>query len=307
MTRRSRHDRIAVVIPVHNRGDELGRALRSLRIQSDRDLQIVICDDGSTEDIAPFVDEFRSELDLRVLRIPRSGGPARPRNVAIDAIDADWISFLDSDDEWFSGKVEAIRGMIAAGADVIYHRLIVRHAIAGGTSPRDRRRSVGCPLRGPSAVVSMVRYGNPLATSGTTVRREMLLHHGKFCEDPDLQGVEDFDLWFRLAGAGARFSFIPSTLGAYWVHSGSISTRDHAAYRRHVALFGRQVRHVEERYRRLAESSSQYRLGMLADQLGLDEAREHFLRVKLLQNPLYWLRARARAASRALHAPARRS
>ena len=74
---------ISVVIPVYNRSWELRRALESLARQTTKNFEVVVCDDGSAEDIRAVVTTFEHQLDVQYQRIENSGGPARPRNVAI--------------------------------------------------------------------------------------------------------------------------------------------------------------------------------------------------------------------------------
>ena len=68
MTTSTRHD-LTVVIPTFNRSQELVRALDSLVAQTDTEFEVIVCDDGSTEDIAVAIQGFHDRLRLRLLRI----------------------------------------------------------------------------------------------------------------------------------------------------------------------------------------------------------------------------------------------
>ena len=96
---------LTVVIPTYNRSHELVRALDSLVAQTDTGFEVIVCDDGSTEDIASAIQGFHGRLRLRLMRIDNSGGPARPRNVATQAATTRWISYLDSDDWWYPSRM----------------------------------------------------------------------------------------------------------------------------------------------------------------------------------------------------------
>ncbi len=279
---------ISVIIPVHNRSRELTRALESLVAQRDPLLEAVVCDDGSDEDIGAVVEAFRGRLRVKLLQMPASGGPAKPRNTAVAAASAPWVSFLDSDDEWVPGRTAAIRLLLSNRVDVLYHRLDVRREDSFAGSRHALSAHVGTPLRGLDVLASMIRWGNPLATSGVTMRRDLFLAQGGFCESMD--SVEDFDLWLRLAASGARFAHLPVSLGVYWVSADSISRRGPAyEYERYRRLFVRQLELLPAVYRPLAESSFGYVLARKARQAGLrTAAAEHFRKVRPLLTPRRW-------------------
>lgn len=296
---------ISVIIPVHNRSRELVRALESLVAQQDPLLEAVVCDDGSSEDIGGVVEAFRGRLHVKLLQTPASGGPAGPRNSAVAAASSPWVSFLDSDDEWLPGKTAAIRPWLSNRVDVLYHRLNVRCEDSFAASRHALPTHVGMPFRGLDALESLIRWGNPLATSGVTMRRDFLLAHGGFCTL--VNSLEDFDLWLRLAVSGARFVHLPVSLGIYWVSAGSISRRDgYHEYERYSKLFMRQLELLPAAYRPLAESSFGYVLARKARQCGLHSAAvEHFRKVRPHLTPRRWLLSQSIRALDALMGVAR--
>lgn len=91
---------VSVVLPVFNRAEGLRRLLRALARQHfpmDR-LEVVICDDGSTEDIASVVAGFRQEAPLRALYLRQANaGPGAARNLGIAAAAGEFLAFTDSD------------------------------------------------------------------------------------------------------------------------------------------------------------------------------------------------------------------
>lgn len=284
---------ISVIIPVHNRSRELRRALESLAAQRDPLLEVVVCDDGSTEDIGAVFRAFQDRLNVKLVRLSASGGPAKPRNAAVAAASAPWVSFLDSDDEWLPGKSAALHSLLSNEIDVLYHRLEVRYEDSCIPSRRVHGTHVGSPLRGKDLLEGFIRWGNPLATSGVTMRRALLLEHGGFSST--VNSLEDFDLWLRLASVGSRFLYVQSTLGVYWVHAGSISSSGALEdYERYKRLYTRQLGLLPSRFRPLAESSFGYVLARKARQAGMTAAAaEHFQMVRPTLTPLCWLMSKA--------------
>jgi glycosyltransferase involved in cell wall biosynthesis len=288
---------LTVVIPTFNRSHELVRALGSLVTQTDPDFDVIVCDDGSTENIALAIQSFHAQLRLRLLRIENSGGPARPRNVATEAATTHWISYLDSDDWWYPSRMARLKAELGDARDIIYHPLQIQRADRDLTAKPPHGAEVGEQLRTPDAVLHMISFGNPLATSGTTVRRALMLAIGGFDERRELASVEDFDAWLRLAAKGARMHYISEALGAYWVGSDQISTFNTRQFERQRHLFNRQLELLPTQYRAQAQSNFGYLLGSYALDLGLPNAEFYFKDLRLTQAPLRWLKARAKVWS----------
>lgn len=107
---------ISVVIPVFNRAWCLERAVRSVLGQSLGDLEIVVVDDGSTDDLQTVLARL-SDARLRVIRHERNLGPASARNTGIRNAHGGYIAFLDSDDEWLPTKLERQHVLLEAHGD----------------------------------------------------------------------------------------------------------------------------------------------------------------------------------------------
>lgn len=285
---------ITVVIPTYNRGFELARALASLVAQTDADFEVIVCDDGSTEDIAAVTRSYADHLRLQLLRIDNSGGPARPRNVAVAAAHTRWVSFLDSDDWWAPQRMARVRASLATGTDIVYHQLTVHRADASADEKPPHGSLLGDPLRSADPLTHMIRFGNPLPTSATTVRRELMMAIGGFDESRDLASVEDFDAWLRLASQGASIALIAEPLGWYWVGSDQISTFGQRQYERQGNLFRRQLELLPTSHRLCAQSNFSYLLGSYALDLGLPGASDHFQRIAPTQEPWRWVKARVK-------------
>jgi glycosyltransferase involved in cell wall biosynthesis len=96
---------VSVVIPSHNRADLLLRSLESVLGQTLPPLEVIVVDDGSTDDTERVVRGLGSEV-VRYVRQPRRLGAQAARNRGIREARSDWIAFQDSDDEWLPDKLE---------------------------------------------------------------------------------------------------------------------------------------------------------------------------------------------------------
>lgn len=279
---------ISVVIPVYNRSHTLKRALESLNKQSYRAFEVIVCDDGSTDDIQAAIDAASVISPLQYVRIPNSGGPARPRNRAVELARCEWIALLDSDDWWDEDRLELISRELTEGVDLIYHRLRVIQAVAV-TGKVKRRHYIGEAMRG-EPLRHMALWGNPIPNSSVVVRKQALLDIGGFCESPPT--IEDFDAWLRLACVGGRFRFVNKVLGTYWVGGDGISAFNQAQIDLLDALFLRHFQSFDLAYRQQAQACHDYRLGAMYLQLGenLVAAHQHLMKARTL--PTIALRAK---------------
>ena len=102
---------VSVVIPAYNAEAVIGDALRSVFAQTFRDFEVVVVDDGSTDDTVGVLEAIGG--GVRLLRQP-NGGPAAARNAGIAVTTAPLIAFLDADDEWLPAKLEMQMAYFAA-------------------------------------------------------------------------------------------------------------------------------------------------------------------------------------------------
>jgi GT2 family glycosyltransferase len=178
--------------------------------------------------------------------------------------------------------------------DVVYHPLRVERVDRAFTVKPLHKSQIGEPIRIDDPIIHMIRYGNPLATSGTTVKRELIIATGGFNENIELASVEDFDLWLRLATAGARFYFLPQILGTYWVGENHISNFSERQFERQRHLFLHQLELLPDRYRSKAQSNFSYLLGSYALSLNLPNAQTYFNELKFMVEPIRWIKSRVK-------------
>ena len=96
---------VSVIIPTYNRVYLLGRAIRSVLTQTYQDFEIIVVDDGSTDNIEDVVTNF-NDSRIKYIRHEKNKGGAVARNTGIKAARSKYSAFLDSDDEWLSDKLK---------------------------------------------------------------------------------------------------------------------------------------------------------------------------------------------------------
>jgi glycosyltransferase involved in cell wall biosynthesis len=106
---------VSVVIPTYNRADLLPRAVTSALAQCIRGDEVIVVDDGSTDNTEAALAPFRDRINY--VRIP-NGGVSRARNEGMRLARNPLIAFLDSDDEWMPGKLQLQRALLQARPDI---------------------------------------------------------------------------------------------------------------------------------------------------------------------------------------------
>jgi glycosyltransferase involved in cell wall biosynthesis len=205
-------DAVAVVIPAHNASRFLPVALQSLQQQTHPPREVVVVDDGSTDDTAAVAER----LGATVLRQPQKG-PAAARNRGVEATTSPLLAFLDADD-WFApaklGKQAARMAELGARTSCC-DAWIVEHGRV--EQSKNARRVVPAVL-----TLERLLQANPIVCSTVMVRRDALQQVGLFDEDPDLVATEDYDLWLRLSRK-EPIAYLSEPLAFYRVHENSLS------------------------------------------------------------------------------------
>ena len=192
--RRAAAPDVTVVIPTRDRWDLLRTTLRSVLEQRDVDLEVVIVDDGSSRSPSSVPD--LDDPGVRVVRHDRSRGVAAARNAGIAKAAGTWIAFLDDDDVWAPDKLNAQLGA-AEAADAAF-------AYTGVLLVRDDNGAVALAEPPPPDELAELLQSYdaiPAGASNVLVRTELIRSVGGF--DLDFRHLADWDLWIRLAAAGA--------------------------------------------------------------------------------------------------------
>src|SRR5579859_6471888 len=98
---------VTVLIPAYNAGPFLHRAVGSALDQTHPPLEVIVVDDGSTDDTADVAQRLAlADPRVRVIRLPENGGPAKARNAGLDLARGEWVAVLDADDAYMHARLE---------------------------------------------------------------------------------------------------------------------------------------------------------------------------------------------------------
>ncbi len=203
--------KVSAIIPTYNRAGYLREALDSVFAQSLPPWEVIVVDDGSTDDTFEVVQEYGSRV--RYVRHDRNQGIAVARNTGLGAAQGDLIAWLDSDDLWEPGFLATVIDILgkATSPDGVYTGITLVD-----TSNVRLRSSVRTER--PEELHDALIRGNFLATPSVVARKACYTRAGLF--DQQLRVSEDYDMWLRLA-RGCRLEGISLPLVRIRVHKGN--------------------------------------------------------------------------------------
>ncbi len=186
---------VSVIIPTYNRQDDVILAVESVQNQTYPPYEIIIVDDGSTDQTIDRVKNLA--IPIRYLRLEHSGLPAVARNAGIRSSTGDIIAFLDSDDLWLPDKLERQMHALQLNPRIT---MVCSNAYKIQPEQGAQDKCYHDPDRkiSPPILDELIK-DNFVITSTVLLRREGLDEAGLFSEQAELCALEDYDLWLRLA------------------------------------------------------------------------------------------------------------
>ncbi len=226
--------RVSVVIPTYNRGQVILDALNSVVGQTYQNVDILIVDDGSTDDTAQRVDSFVAEGRVRLVRQP-NGGVSAARNTGIRLCTGDVVSFLDSDDLWKPGKlaleveflnrhpeIDAVFSDLEKYDGEEFTSSFMRSTEVFATLLSDRPSADGVVLSQRDMLLCLLQEV-PIKPSTLTIRRRVFARIGYF--KTLWRSSEDWEFLLRLAKVG-RFGYLDRPLGVLRVGGDALHRAD---------------------------------------------------------------------------------
>jgi len=198
--------------------------------------EVIIVDDGSADNTRSVIESYRSKK-VKYIYQSNSGGPAKPRNVGVNAAKGDIISFLDSDDLIIPTKLADYVNIFQKfpETDLIFSdfslidesgKIIKRSFLEDYKSFRKIMLPTEISdvfiLKGPKLYTELL-YANFIGTSGVMVKKNTLKKIGKF--DESMKNSDDIDMWRRFAKEQKIFAFIRKVQHFYRKRASSISAK----------------------------------------------------------------------------------
>ncbi len=219
---------VSVIIPAYDVAAVIERAIASVLAQTRPAHEIIVIDDGSSDTTGDVVRHLAAAHPrVGLITLETNSGPARARNVGIQAATGEWIGLLDADDTWAPARIEILLNIaVAQGADFVVDNIVFYDEVAGQVS----RRHFEAPWR--TQVIdleNLFRNHLPGATKnvgyGTfqpLVRRAFLRAHA-IAYDENLRAGEDWKFNAEIVLSGAKAVVCNEPLYTYYQPIGGVS------------------------------------------------------------------------------------
>lgn len=207
---------VSVIIPTWNREKTLKRAIESALNQTLSPIEILVCDDGSTDNTYKIVESLNN-AKVKWFAGKHTGLPAVPRNRGIKNARGEWLAFLDSDDEWLPNKLEkqlrAVKQMKCRAACANAYR------VKSGPIPKK-----SClDYTGRIIEFSDLLKNNYVISSSALIHKSLIPKCLGFPEALELRAVEDYAFWLRIL-TQTDFAYVNENL-VYYTDEPKLSIR----------------------------------------------------------------------------------
>ena len=253
--------RVSVIIPAFNTSRFISQAIESVLDQTFTDRELIVVDDGSTDDTASLVMKYGEKLRYIY---QKNQGLSSARNTGIVKAEGEYIGFLDADDYWDREKLRHQVALLDSSPDtgVVYTALKVVDKDSYEIEER------GCLVRGRIFCSLLTENCVVGSCSSALIRRECFEKAGTF--DEMLSASEDWDLWLRIAPY-YLFDFVDLPLTFYRIHEGNMH--------KDLVLMERNVFHVIDKLfkREVLNQEVVRRQGEILARHALDFALNYFI------------------------------
>lgn len=217
-------DRLTIMIAARNAAATIERAVRSCAGESR--VPLLLIDDHSTDDTVARA-RMASGGNLRVVSAPDPGGVPTARQTGLDAVDTEFATWLDADDEWVPGRMPGMIAALENGCDVVVDSFDLHD---GATGTWLRRLAAPPFLQVPNGSVRLFERNFLPGDSPVGFRVSAFRDAGGY--DAAVYGPESYDLLLRTIARGARFAWHETVGYRIYAYPGSVSrnmTRQRAA------------------------------------------------------------------------------
>jgi glycosyltransferase involved in cell wall biosynthesis len=224
--------RVSVVIPTFNCAGYLGRALRSALSQSYRDFEILVVDDGSTDDTRELVAQFGDAV--RYFH-RANGGLSAARNLGLSHAGGELIAYLDADDLWYPQRLEeGVRFLDAHAECGVVHSEVTIIDAADAVIHQRWHRETGQAYPEGACVLDLLERSHVYVPT-VLERRACIERVGVF--DERLKSTQDYLHWIRIAMEGMAFGYIAEPLALYRRTGSSLSSNPRRVLEDYVLMF----------------------------------------------------------------------
>ena len=209
--------KVSVVMPVYNRSARVGAAIESILGQTMNDFELLIVNDGSTDDTMVEINKYaQTEERIKVLDLPTNAGQGLARAIGNEAAIGDYIAVMDSDDVSLPNRLERQTHFMDQNAHITL-------AGSGAVKVLGARRLKMTMPENDSKIKARLLLLDATFVHSTTIMRRHFLKERNVNYGTQRRGDDDYDFFTKMVEAGAAFHNMPDTLVEYHRHSSNIT------------------------------------------------------------------------------------
>lgn len=211
----------SVIVPCYNASLHIERCIKSIKKQTFKSYEVIFIDDCSIDNTFQIL-KINEKLNknFKIIKTPENSGPGIARNLGLRKAEGKYVCFLDSDDYWFSKKLEEIFYNTQKFEDEIFcHNELY---FLNSKYVKKLQYQINCK----NYYEHLLLRGNQLSTSATVVKLDFINRNKVFFNEKQSHfSVEDYDYWLNLTFLGAKIRYINKYLGIYNIHNSNISLK----------------------------------------------------------------------------------
>jgi len=206
---------VSVVIPAYNNSEYIGRAIESVLAQTHPAAEIIVVDDGSTDNTAEVVRQYENKVTYLY---QKNAGAGKARNTGISAATSEWIAFLDADDEWLTNRLQRQIELAQRHEHLVWISGNYLRCICGTNRKEahiDTQKVISL-LKGyeyfESFFAAFIKdaWG---CTDTMLIKKNIIIEAGMFPKGQALG--EDLDLWWRIAYHYPKIGYVSEPIAVY--------------------------------------------------------------------------------------------
>ena len=260
---------ISIIIPAYNAAEFMGETLDSVFAQTYKNWEVIVVNDGSSD--TARLEQVLKRYPSKLIYIKQENqGAAVARNSGLRAANGEFVAFLDADDRWVSEFLEKQLDLLKrSNADLVF-----ADALLFGDSQFDGRTFMQLnPLTGEVTAENLLALKATVLTSTVLARKAVILDVGLF--DVSLRRGQDFDLWLRLAKAGARFANTREVLAHHRIVEGGLSGGTISQLKRTLSVLDAVKTRAD--LTKAEQSALQWNMNRTLRELALEDGKEKLL------------------------------
>ena len=222
---------VSIIMPAYNVEEYITDAINSVISQIYSNWELIIIDDGSTDNTEKVVSEWLVKDNRIQYHYQKNGKQGKARNLGVSESKGMYLAFLDADDLWLPEKLSIqIKEIQERNVDLVFSdSYVFNDSEINNTS---KKMGIPAEVFYDQNSIEMFLEGNRIPILTVLVKREKIINVGGFSEHLNIQNVEDYHLWLKMLISDCKFYSLNYVLAKYRVHNNSVTSNDKVALKK---------------------------------------------------------------------------